>query len=62
MSPIAKHLAKRAEAKRSLSNLRVLKSANAPILLELGLITGATEQEASDNRQKAIKSVIKSAR
>ncbi len=62
MSHIANLLARRADSKRSLSNLRVLKSANAPILLELKLITGATEQEASDNRQKAIKSVIESAR
>lgn len=62
MSPISKHRAKRAEAKRSLTNVRVLKSANAPMLTGLRLITGTNEKEASDNRREALNSVIANAR
>jgi len=62
MSLFTNHRAKRAKAKRSLDHVRVLRSANAPMLTGLRLITGATPAEAAENRRKALNSVIASAR
>ena len=62
MSLLARRRAKRAKAKRSLDRVRVLRSANAPMLTGLRFITGATPQEAAENRRKALDSVIANAR
>lgn len=62
MSPIENHRARRAEARLSMENVRIIRSAESPMFEGLMRITGATEEEAIHKRRDALNSVIASAR
>jgi len=61
-SLLERHKARKAEAKLSMANVRLIRSAESPMFEGLMRITGATEEEAKNNRRNALNSVINSAR
>ena len=61
LSTLSERSAKRKDARRHLANLRVIPSATS-LVIDLSEITGATPEQATANRQAAIKSLIASAR
>lgn len=55
------HRARKAEAKRSMANVRVIRSAESPMFVGLKKIKrkpGESEEEASERRRKAFAFVI----